>query len=114
MLPNAIVRLQQLPLTPNGKLDRQALPAPEYENNSPGRAPVGPEEEALCALFSAVLGVSEISVDDSFFDLGGDSILLIHLIKRIRETLGVNFPIRTFFEAPTVAGLASRLLTTKA
>lgn len=113
MLPSAIVRLNEFPLTPNGKLDRQALPAPEFEKNT-GRAPVGPEEEALCALFASTLGLSEVSVDDSFFDLGGDSILLIHLIKRIRETLGINFPIRTFFEAPTVAGLARELLTLKA
>jgi amino acid adenylation domain-containing protein len=113
MLPSAIVRLAEFPLTPNGKLDRQALPAPEYDSPT-GRAPVGPEEETLCSLFASVLGISEVSVDESFFDLGGDSILLIHLIKRIRETLGVNFPIRTFFDAPTVAGLAKELVTVKA
>lgn len=114
MLPSAIVRLTEFPLTPNGKLDRQALPEPEFANKSTGRAPVGPEEEALCSLFASTLGLSEVSVDDSFFDLGGDSILLIHLIKRIRETLCVSFPIRNFFEAPTVAGLARELLTLKA
>jgi amino acid adenylation domain-containing protein len=114
MLPSAIVRLNEFPLTPNGKLNRQALPAPEYANNPTGRAPVGPEEEILCSLFASVLGVSEVSVDDSFFDHGGDSILLIHLIKRVRETLGVNFPISTFFEAPTVAELAKELLALKA
>jgi len=113
MLPSAIVRLTEFPLTPNGKLNRQALPAPEYDSPT-GRAPSGPEEEALCSLFATVLGIPEVGVDDSFFDLGGDSILLVHLIKRIRETLGINFPIRTFFDAPTVAGLAKELLTVKA
>jgi amino acid adenylation domain-containing protein len=114
MLPSAIVKLTEFPVTPNGKLNRQALPAPEVANNPTGRTPVGPEEEILCSLFASVLGVSEISVDDSFFDHGGDSILLIHLIKRVRETLGVNFPISTFFEAPTVAELAKELLALKA
>jgi len=113
MMPSAIVKLEAFPLTPNGKVDRQALPAPEYGNNPTGRAPIGPQHEVLCSLFAATLGISHLSVDDNFFDLGGDSVLLIHLVRRIRDALGVNFPIRTFFEAPTVAGLAERLQTMK-
>ena len=109
MLPNAIVRMKEFPLTPNGKLDYKALPAPQYKRNSIGRAPVGPEQELLCSLFADTLGITRPGVDDSFFDLGGDSLLLIHLIKRIREAVGVNLPIRTFFAAPTVAALAELL-----
>jgi len=112
MLPSAIVKLEELPLTPNGKIDRRALPAPESRNNPIGRAPVGPHEEVLSLLFADALRIPQIGVDDSFFDLGGDSVLLIHLVKRIRETLGVDFAISTFFEAPTVAGLAERFSMT--
>ena len=112
MLPNAIVRMKEFPLTPNGKLDHKALPAPQYKRNSIGRAPVGPQQELLCSLFADTLGITRPGVDDSFFDLGGDSLLLIHLIKRIREAVGVNLPIRTFFAAPTVAALAEFLPAT--
>ncbi|HEU4797225.1 MAG TPA: phosphopantetheine-binding protein, partial [Pyrinomonadaceae bacterium] len=109
MLPNAIIRMKEFPVTHNGKLDYKALPAPQYKRKSTGRAPVGPQEELLCTLFADTLGISRPGVDDSFFDLGGDSLLLIHLIKRIRDTLGVNLPIRTFFATPTVAALAEIL-----
>jgi amino acid adenylation domain-containing protein len=112
MLPNAIVRMKEFPVTPNGKLDQQALPPPQYRRNSTSRAPVGPQQKLLCSLFADTLGIARPGVDDSFFDLGGDSLLLIHLIKRIRETLGVNLPIRTFFAAPTVAALAEVLPAT--
>jgi acyl carrier protein len=109
MLPSAIVKMEKFPLTPNGKLDRQALPAPSYGSDPAGRAPTGPQQEVLCSLFADALGIPRMSLDDSFFDLGGDSVMLIHLVRRIRDRLGVNLSIRTFFEAPTVAGLSERL-----
>jgi amino acid adenylation domain-containing protein len=109
MLPSAIVKMEKFPLTPNGKLDRQALPAPAYSSEPTGRAPTGPQQEVLCSLFADALGIPRMSLDDSFFDLGGDSVMLIHLVRRIRDRLGVNLSIRTFFEAPTVAGLSERL-----
>jgi acyl carrier protein len=109
MLPNAIVRMKEFPVTHHGKIDHNALPAPQYKRSSNGRAPVGPQQELLCSLFADTLGIPRPGIDDSFFDLGGDSLLLIHLIKRIRDTLGVNLPIRTFFAAPTVAALSEVL-----
>jgi amino acid adenylation domain-containing protein len=109
MLPSAIVKLKEFPLTPNGKLDRRALPAPDYSSGLIGRAPQGPQQEALCTLFAEALGAFQVSLDDSFFDLGGDSIMVIQLVRRIRDTLGVTLSIRAFFEAPTVAGLTERL-----
>jgi amino acid adenylation domain-containing protein len=109
LLPSAIVKLEEFPLTPNGKLDRHALPAPEFSSALTGRAPVGAQQKILCSLFAEALGISYVSLDDSFFDLGGDSVLLIQLVRRIRDTLSVNLPVRTFFEAPTVAELEERL-----
>jgi len=109
MLPSAIVKLDEFPLTPNGKVDRHALPAPEYGSDLPARAPRGLREETLCSLFAEALGISHVGLDDNFFDLGGDSVMVIQLVRRIHDKLGVNLPIRTFFEEPTVAGVSERL-----
>jgi amino acid adenylation domain-containing protein len=109
MVPSAIVKMDRFPVTPNGKLDRQALPAPAYSSDLAPAAPLGPHQEILCSLFADALGISHVSPHDSFFDFGGNSVILIQLIKRIRERLGVNLSITTFFEAPTVIELAKQL-----
>ncbi|QBS39117.1 non-ribosomal peptide synthetase [Nocardia sp. CS682] len=109
MVPTVVMVIDSVPLTANGKLDRAALPAPESVSSVRYRAPGSARERVLAELFGAVLGRDRVGVDDSFFELGGHSLLATRLASRIRVELGIEVPIRTVFDAPTVAQLATRL-----
>ncbi len=109
MVPAAFVVLDALPLTPSGKVDRRALPAPGREARAAYRAPRPGSEEKLAQIWSEILAVDRIGADDSFFALGGHSLVATRLMSRLRRRLGIDLPLRTLFEAPTVAGLAERI-----
>ncbi|PXX64262.1 non-ribosomal peptide synthase protein (TIGR01720 family)/amino acid adenylation domain-containing protein [Nocardia tenerifensis] len=107
MVPAVVTVLDSVPLTPLGKVDRKALPAPDFSARTVvGRAPSTPREEALAALFAEVLGLETVGVDESFFALGGDSIVSIQLVSRAKAA-GLGFSARDVFERKTVAALAA-------
>jgi thioesterase domain-containing protein/acyl carrier protein len=111
LVPAAVVAVPALPMTANGKLDTTALPAPEYRTGA-YRAPGTPVEEALAEVFGRVLGVERVGVDESFLDLGGDSISAMRLVAAVNAELAADVSVSTVFEAPTVEALSARLSTT--
>ena len=105
MVPTAVVVLDALPLTVNGKLDTRALPAPEYRTADQYRAPADAVEEILAGIYAQVLGLDRVGVDDSFFDLGGDSISSMQVVAQARAA-GLTCRPRDIFVEQTVARLA--------
>lgn len=109
MVPVAFVFLEELPRTPNGKLDRESLPVPELERHDSADAFVGPRSELeilIAEVWSEQLGIESISVHDSFFDLGGDSLKAMRIVLRLKGNQVSGISLRAMFDAPTIAELA--------
>ncbi|KAG0350181.1 hypothetical protein BGZ54_003980, partial [Gamsiella multidivaricata] len=110
MMPTAIVRLDALPLTNNGKIDRRALPNPDEDTLARGvyEAPQGETEVTIASIWSELLGVNRISRHDSFFAMGGHSLLVVKMLERLHR-ISWTVSIRTLFESPTLSILAQAL-----
>lgn len=108
MVPASFMQLEKLPLTANGKVDRNGLPAPDEKrllSESEFVAPRTPTETALASIWSSLLPAKKIGIHDNFFALGGHSLLGLKTIYRIRETLGVDMPVKMLLQNPTIAQL---------
>lgn len=113
MVPAAFVVLEALPLTPQGKVDRRALPEVSAGDGLAERsfvAPRNPVEQVVAEIWSDILGVPQIGVQDDFFELGGHSLLAARLMARIAEGFQVNLALRSLFKNPTVAGVSESIL----
>jgi acyl carrier protein len=117
MVPAIFVRLEKLPLSPHGKVDRQALPIPDAENTLRDEVFTSPRtalEAQVGAIIGGLLGTKDLGVNDNFFLLGGNSFLGIQIIARVREKFGVEVPLHTLFEAPTIADLSAEVAQLRA
>jgi hypothetical protein len=108
MVPRAFVDVPSLPLTPNGKVDKRALPKPGADHfvRHDYIAPRNTLEASLAQAWCDVLGLAQVGIHDDFFELGGHSLLVTKVASRIKEQIGLELPLRTLFEVPTIAGLA--------
>jgi amino acid adenylation domain-containing protein len=111
MVPSAFVPLREMPLTVNGKLDRAALPglAPERSPEQKPESPRGPVEEMLQEIWAEVLKLERVGLRDNFFEVGGYSLLATQVVSRVRQTFGVEVPLRSLFERPTILDLAAEI-----
>ena len=112
MVPSVFVPLDELPLTPSGKIDRLALPAPaeRLRGSDIGHvAPPTPVEELLAGIWAEVLQVERVGLNDDFFELGGHSLVAARITARIRDSFGIELPVRALLEATTVSRLSERL-----
>ncbi|MFE1593318.1 amino acid adenylation domain-containing protein [Nocardia sp. NPDC058705] len=110
MVPSVIMALDAVPLTPVGKLDRNALPAPVFEQ-AVFRPAQTPNEIAVAQAFADVLGLAEVGLDDDFFALGGNSLSASQVVARLRAATGADLTVASFFSSSTVAQLAERTTT---
>ena len=116
-IPDVFVEISAFPLNAAGKIDRKLLPALESANGSEPTAPVEPRtdlERVLAGVYATVLGLARVGIRDSFFDLGGNSLIATQAVSRIRDLLRVDLSVPTLFESPGIEELAARLLREQA
>ena len=112
MIPSAFVYLDALPLTSHGKIDRRALPAPDAERPTLAEAfiePQTPAEKKLASIWSKLIGINRIGINDNYFELGGDSLLATQLVSHVRNVFEVELPLVELFRHPTLAEMATSI-----
>jgi acyl carrier protein len=110
MIPSYLTPLDRIPLTAHRKTDKAALPRPEtIADPAGGTPPRTILETVLAHMYATILAIDEINADDSFFDIGGNSIQVMQLITELRNTLAVNIDVATIFLAPTPQQLAASM-----
>ncbi|CAN5525262.1 hypothetical protein BH10PSE14_BH10PSE14_19240 [soil metagenome] len=114
MIPTKFVAMEALPLTPNGKVDRNALPEPGVSTSRNTEPPATPEEVRLAAIWCAVLQVEQVARYDDFFDLGGHSLLIARLLRRVQAEYNIRLPMAALFRAPRLADMAELIATGRA
>jgi aspartate racemase len=115
MHPQAIISVDSIPLAASGKPDHAKLPAyePDHSLKSFARPPATADERRICDIWRRVLNQQNVGVDDNFFHLGGHSLLAMQVVSRLRDAYGVNIPLRSFFQSPTIAGLVELVLAAR-
>lgn len=111
MVPAAFIRMEALPRNAAGKVDKDRLPAPRSIQGGPGDGPEGEAEEALHALACELLGAEDVAMTANFFDVGGDSILLLSLLLRVEKTFGVSISAMSFLQDPCLRSLAGLIVS---
>jgi len=113
MVPSAFVFLEAIPLTPNGKIDRRALPKPDASSfgTLTKIVPRTPTEELLAAIWTEVLGLDKVGIEENFFEIGGHSLKAMQAISRISDTFSLDIPLKKLFQLPTIAELAKGIET---
>ena len=107
MIPRNWIQLAELPLNANGKVSTKKLPRPfaPEETERVIRKPETELQASLCKIWSRVLGIAEVSIDESFFHIGGDSVLMLKMLGEVRKQLGITVTYEQFLEQPTVQSL---------
>ncbi len=112
MIPALFVPIDEIPIGPSGKINRHALPRPDFSklrSSAPYVAPRTETEEKLAQIVREVLNVEKVGVFDNFFEMGGHSMMATQVVSKIQEEFGVDLPLRTFFEHPTIDGIATKI-----
>lgn len=116
MVPSYFLQLDNFPLTINGKIDKNSLPEPDFsdnENNANFVAPRNELEQKLCNIWQNILGLKKVSINSNFFEIGGNSILLIRLVAKIKKELNLNLSLVDIFTYPNIKSLIEHLTGNK-